>query len=393
MQDKARDVVHVKDFGAVCDGTTDDTAAIQAALNTGKTVRLPDAATCKITSALTMLHGGGLIGGGMQSSFLTSSSTTAPMISVPASVGHITITGLALTRSVTATTGADGISFAGGNQVCVLDRLWIEKQFNGLRLSNTAISYAQNIVLHANQSNGLIMTNTATLPGFQWVLDNILSELNGGRGFLIASIAGPTGANSCGQMTRLYSFANNFEGFLVSGLSSLPIVAIRLSDSFFGQDGLDEVSLDTFGGDHVLTNVFTELAGTLATGPTQSTPASHVGSGFKFSPNNPDIELNGCRAIQHSEKGLISFADKLGIIGGSFTNNGLPTPTFGLFIRGGSGVRIVGVRSGGSPQTIGLVFDAAAITALYDGCDFTGNSTGPVSNASTGTVKIGTNLP
>ncbi len=42
MQDKARESVSVKDFGAVGDGVTDNTAAIQAALNTGKNVYIPD---------------------------------------------------------------------------------------------------------------------------------------------------------------------------------------------------------------------------------------------------------------------------------------------------------------------------------------------------------------
>lgn len=41
-QAKARDFVNVKDFGAVCDGTTDDVAAFQAAVDSGaKFIRLP----------------------------------------------------------------------------------------------------------------------------------------------------------------------------------------------------------------------------------------------------------------------------------------------------------------------------------------------------------------
>jgi len=52
-QNKAADVVSVKDFGAVGNGSTDDTTAIQNALNTGKNVYLPPGRYF-ITSGLSM---------------------------------------------------------------------------------------------------------------------------------------------------------------------------------------------------------------------------------------------------------------------------------------------------------------------------------------------------
>jgi len=52
-QNKAADVVSVKDFGAAGDGVIDDTSAIQAALNTGKNVYLP-AGRYLVTSGLSM---------------------------------------------------------------------------------------------------------------------------------------------------------------------------------------------------------------------------------------------------------------------------------------------------------------------------------------------------
>lgn len=48
VQDKLRDVVSVKDFGAVGDGVADDTAAIQAAINAANHVHFP-AGTYKVT--------------------------------------------------------------------------------------------------------------------------------------------------------------------------------------------------------------------------------------------------------------------------------------------------------------------------------------------------------
>jgi hypothetical protein len=55
-QAKMRDTVSVKDFGAVGDGVADDTAAIQAAINTNKEVFVPNG-TYLITSALAMASG------------------------------------------------------------------------------------------------------------------------------------------------------------------------------------------------------------------------------------------------------------------------------------------------------------------------------------------------
>ena len=62
VQGKLREVVSVKDFGAVGDGETDDTAAIQAALDAAVVVSLP-AGTYKITSTLVFNDwGNSLIG-------------------------------------------------------------------------------------------------------------------------------------------------------------------------------------------------------------------------------------------------------------------------------------------------------------------------------------------
>ena len=64
VQNKLQDFVSVKDFGAVGDGSTNDTAAFQAAIATGKTVLVPKGNPYyKITDTLTMSNSHqGLIG-------------------------------------------------------------------------------------------------------------------------------------------------------------------------------------------------------------------------------------------------------------------------------------------------------------------------------------------
>lgn len=51
-QSKMRDVVNVKDFGAVGNGSTDDTTSIQNALNTGKSITIDSDMICLISSHL-----------------------------------------------------------------------------------------------------------------------------------------------------------------------------------------------------------------------------------------------------------------------------------------------------------------------------------------------------
>ncbi len=56
VEDKLRDFVSVTDFGAVGDGTTDDTAAIQAAVDTRKTVFFPKPASYYKTTNRILLY-------------------------------------------------------------------------------------------------------------------------------------------------------------------------------------------------------------------------------------------------------------------------------------------------------------------------------------------------
>jgi hypothetical protein len=75
-------------YGAKGDGTTDDTAALQVALNARKIVQLP-AGTYRITSALVPQNGGGVVGAGVGLTNIQAYNLTGPAIYAPAGAGRL----------------------------------------------------------------------------------------------------------------------------------------------------------------------------------------------------------------------------------------------------------------------------------------------------------------
>ncbi len=80
VQDKLRESVSVKDFGATGDNDTDDTAAIQAALNTGKSVYIP-IVDYKVSATLYLTaKGQRLYGESRVDSKIKRTNTTSPVL-------------------------------------------------------------------------------------------------------------------------------------------------------------------------------------------------------------------------------------------------------------------------------------------------------------------------
>jgi hypothetical protein len=77
VQTKLRETVSVKDFGAVGDGVTDDTAAMTAAHATGKVVFYPKG---DYKFSTISFSGGGLVGEGATTRLLSSSTNTSDLI-------------------------------------------------------------------------------------------------------------------------------------------------------------------------------------------------------------------------------------------------------------------------------------------------------------------------
>lgn len=124
--------ITVKDFGAVGDGVTDDTAAIQAALNTGKSVYLPDG-IYKISAALAPVGSQSLRGNSVQGCVINQSVASESGIVLTSKqfvyLSDFTINGAPASTAV-------GIQIIGGGSNAIEDVL-ITAFNDGLDVAST----------------------------------------------------------------------------------------------------------------------------------------------------------------------------------------------------------------------------------------------------------------
>lgn len=354
---KASDFVDAADFGVSSGASAAvNLAGLQAAVDTGRIVRLPEAATIPISGTVTIgVSGTGIVGGSMMTSVLTSNSTTLPMFSVTAGVNNVKLSGFKLTRSVTAASGAHGISFAGNTEETHISNLWIEKQYIGLALLTTSYSLVENLVITDCRNDGLVINDTASSGGLQWSLSRILSQQNAGRGILVATSG--THSSSVGGWENLFTYANDIFGIAVIGTASAPINGIRLSKFFLGQDGNTELYLDTYGSLHNISSGYAELAGTSNTGPALGTAPSGIGSGFVVTANNVRVLAASVYATQNSVSGISMSAATWNSLSGSFgTDNG----AYGLVFADGAKAQVNGSYFAGNATADQTVTSNAA---------------------------------
>ena len=143
-------VINVKtDFGAVGDGTTDDTVAIQAAIDTGLTIWVP-VGSYKLTSAINIISGLTLFGSGPDTLFITT-TTTAGAFAI-ATNSAVYLSDFQLESSILTTT-ASAISLGGINA----SNQNTGSQFDKITFSTNANLYNRQINVTA--ATGLIIKN------------------------------------------------------------------------------------------------------------------------------------------------------------------------------------------------------------------------------------------
>lgn len=163
---KVKDYLSVKDFGAVGNGSTDDTAAIAAAdaaaLAAGRAVFFPSG-TYKVSSAITPGAGAVWFGDGYSRTILTTNSATADIVT--ASNSGFTLKDIQFQASVTRTAG-NFVSISGAG-VIIMDGLFFQAPFIGLRVNNaSAVVYLSRSVFNSTVAGSGVSIQVDTVNVF-----------------------------------------------------------------------------------------------------------------------------------------------------------------------------------------------------------------------------------
>lgn len=281
---------------------TDDTAAINACIQYvknkgGGTVLFPAGKSFKISDTLT-IDGDNIalvsIGGMATIVNTTNNKDTiqiTPFVTLPI------ISNLILRRSVAATTG-DGIKQKGSLSHAYFSNVESYNNRYGFSLTHTDTSFLHRCHAIDNLSHGFYFSPCADGCHYQWNFDGVCTtQLNGGWGLYCTT----DGANSIytnatmGDIHRLDDYANGAGAMSFNGIPACPIMGIRISQCFIGEDHTNGIVFDTYGSSHQIDNVYIE------------TEPSY---GIYITSHNANIRISNCRVAGISNVGIWSEAEK-----------------------------------------------------------------------------------
>jgi hypothetical protein len=179
-QNKAADFVSVLDFGAVGDGTTNDSAAIQAALNTGKNVYLPPG-NYRVVTGLTMVSNGQRIYGESGAGWLTIiewDGTSGNTVITISGLQHCIIESINIRRKSGSSvlTSGHGVVFQSNAYFCEVRTCKITETGNGISISGTGNQVIDCELRKFSGSYGIRYFGTSSLGSFRCVISRVVMD-------------------------------------------------------------------------------------------------------------------------------------------------------------------------------------------------------------------------
>jgi len=182
-QDKMRELVSVKDFGATGDGTTDDTPFIQAAINafaaTGFGCLYFPRGVYRITSSLTISFNGKVYGDGIGASVIRLDTANQNGL-VLAYSGYLAVRDLEFTAGVTKILGAgirvEGLGGSAASQTLITNCRF-QAQYIGIEMANAGYWTIKDCRFFEPVQFGIFVDNTQNYDaGDNLIMGNTLQK-------------------------------------------------------------------------------------------------------------------------------------------------------------------------------------------------------------------------
>lgn len=394
--------VNVRWFGARGDGATNDTTAIQAAINAvglvGGAVLIPPGTFC--ADNLTIGASRVTMTGVGKTSILAKNAGFNALITVGPSAGveNVVIRDLMITTKAGVTPAGWGIFCNSSSSWLTLDSIFMFGMAFGIGLEPVSPSQVHNALIRNCALN--VITNQGV------ALFNCVDTFISDSGiFMNGYTAGSAGLQYDSGCDGLYT------SNLIVTQGQTPI-AIQNSNpgiannqpprhGFFSRTAADGGSTSaSLGAWQIKDGHRMQLD--LCWGASQQAGAA----GFDIRGPARNIELVNCIAIGNSQEGvrISDGASSIGVVGGEVVANSREAASFnGINVINGRGIRIVGVRVtndtadfGLGRQQFAISLGASAKDFLIQGCDLRGNvrDGSSIFDASGSTNKIiDNNLP
>lgn len=384
VQSKLRDVVSVKDFGAVGDGVTNDTAAIQAAIDA------------------VGAGGGGIV------FFPTGTYKTTSALNVDRNFVTLKGVGIAATRIAPATTGQVGVLFqkAGGGPIeyCGIEGVDIFPTVaiaDCIRVVDHFWFTAKSVRLPTNYTTGINLYKGTT--SYLAFLEDVFT--NGG------AVGVRVGENGTGDIQNVFLYNCHLNSASVAGLRVVNVGGLQFvgGEILYCNRGL---VIETSGSDRVkgvfVTSVFLDTAtnetlrlSVISTSARMSGVSFNACS-FNFSQSGDGaivsgpagdpgqcerIRFDGCDFLLNRLNGAyITNCRDIDFVACHFhgNSNTATNVNSGLFVDNGTqGLRVNGGSFGSedefsASQKFGIVLSGSASEVRISGVDVTGNATGGI---------------
>lgn len=322
----------ITEHGAIGDGVTDCTQAIQDGIDSDMLVYIPEGIyathtlTCKYgTVIMGKTDGYGL--SGSNGSVLKSLDTSGAVIEIPRLCHKVILQNFAINGQAANTNAVDGILISHTASDFYLMGIYVQRCRHGINCGSTGWSTIFKCFVENCYGDGFHFENgngDSERP-MQVNVINCLSEHNNGNGFEFINTQNAVAP--AGTVLNCGTFANNGFGIRYTGTNGYSFSAARVDNCFFGEDNAGEVRLLYSMDDYPITisNCQIELAGTKAAGVVDApTTATHNTFGLLVS-NGADAMVSNCFFSNNSASGLLLSNGRANLSNCKFKDNAIYT--------------------------------------------------------------------